>query len=181
MRHDGVNDSIGCFHPIFVILAQPTIEIEPTKGAFHDPTPGLYFKAALVIGAQDDVDVDTELRGAVNETTAISRISPDFAKAREGLRQAIEQPTGHRAILITGFGDKGFEDQTFRIDDQVTFASLDLFACVVASTAPFSVVFTVWLSMMAALGVASRPNSWRRSSRKSWFMRCHVPSWRQVL
>ena len=181
MGHGGVNDGIRRLQPELVIFAQTAVVIKPTKGAFHDPTPGLNFKPALVVGAQDDVDVDTELRRAVNEATAISRVSPDFSEAGIRLRQSIKQPTGHRAILITGFGDKGLENQPLGIDDQVTFASFDLFARVVAATAPFSVVFTDWLSIMAALGVASRPSSWRSSSRNAWFMRCHVPSWRQVL
>jgi hypothetical protein len=159
MRHYRVDSGIRCLQPIFVIFAQTTVVIEPTKGAFHDPPSGLDFKTLLVIGAQDDFNVNPKLHCTVNEATAISRISPNFAKARIDLRQPIEQPTGHRAILITGFGDEGFEDQPLRVDDQVAFASFDLFACVVAATAPFSVVFTDWLSMIAALGVASRPSS----------------------
>ena len=139
--------------------------IEPTKGAFHDPTSGLDFKTRLVIGAQDDFNVDTKLSRTVNKATTIGGVGPDFAEARIRLRQAIDQPARNSAILPTRFCHKGFEDQTFGINNQVAFASLDVFACVIASTAPFSVVLTDWLSIMAALGVASRPNSWRSASR----------------
>lgn len=141
--------------------------IEPTKGAFHDPTFGLHFKPLLVIGAQDDFSVDTKLSRTVNKSTAIGGVSPDFAEARIRLRQAIDQPARNGAILPTRFCHKGFEDQAFGINNQVAFAPFDVFACVIASTAPFSVVLTDWLSIMAALGVATRSNAWRSSSRNA--------------
>lgn len=139
--------------------------IEPTKRTLHNPTSGLYLKALLIIGAQDDFNVDANLCRTGNESTAISRIGPDFSKARVGLKQSVDQPTSDSALLPACFRDKRFEHQTFGVDNQVSFASFDVFARIIASTAPFSVVLTDWLSMMAALGVASRPSSWRRSSR----------------
>ena len=60
--------------------------IEPTKGAFHDPTSGLDFKTLLVIGAQDDFNVDTKLRRTVNKSTAIGGVSPDCLETRIRLR-----------------------------------------------------------------------------------------------
>ena len=48
------------------------------------------------------------------------------------------------------------------------------FTSVVASRPPFSVVFTDWLSMMAALGVAYRPAASRTRVRKASSTRSQV-------
>lgn len=94
-----------------------------------------------------------------DKLTSIGCIRPDFLETRKLLSQQINQPPANRAILTIGFRDKGFEYQAFGVYYQVTLAALDLFACIVAPTAPFSVVLTDWLSMIAALGVGSRPSS----------------------
>ncbi len=50
-------------------------------------------------------------------------------------------------------------------------SSLHLLAAVIAAWPPFSVVLTVWLSMMAALGCALRFNARRERSRNSQLAR----------
>jgi hypothetical protein len=40
----------------------------------------------------------------------------------------------------------------------MALTAFDVFAAVKASGPPFSVVFTLWVSMIAALGVASLPS-----------------------
>jgi hypothetical protein len=50
------------------------------------------------------------------------------------------------------------QDQAEGVDDDMPFAPLDLLAGVIASGAPFSVVLALWLSMMPALGLGSRPS-----------------------
>ena len=44
-----------------------------------------------------------------------------------------------------------------RIDERVAFAPVDLLASIVTASPPASVVLTLWLSMIAAEGLASRP------------------------
>jgi hypothetical protein len=67
------------------------------------------------------------------------------------------------------------EQQPHGVDYDVALAAVDLLPRIEATGPPFSVVFTDWLSMMAALGVGSRPASIRvRSRRESW-MRSNVP------
>jgi len=57
------------------------------------------------------------------------------------------------------------EDQADGVDNDMSLAAVDFLARVVAADPPFSVVLTLWLSMIAALGVASRPAATRTSSR----------------
>src|SRR6266849_7910500 len=44
------------------------------------------------------------------------------------------------------------------------------------SSPPTSVVFTLWLSRLAALGCASRPSAKRTGSRSAALIACHAPS-----
>ena len=63
------------------------------------------------------------------------------------------------------------EDQAERVDQDVAFLAPDLLAGVIAGQvnagAPFSALFTLWRSMIAALGLASLPASsraWTKSA-----------------
>jgi hypothetical protein len=61
---------------------------------------------------------------------------------------------------------------------QMALTAFDDFTAIKTSEPPFSVVFTLWVSMIAALGVASLP-SWRRTiSRKAALSFFQVPSLR---
>ena len=53
--------------------------------------------------------------------------------------------------------DDDAEQQARGVDRDVALAALDLLARVVAARPPFSVVLTLWVSMIAALGLGSRP------------------------
>ena len=54
----------------------------------------------------------------------------------------------------------GMDQQTQRIYQDVTLLALDLFARIIAmrinAGPPFSALLTLWLSMIAAVGLASR-------------------------
>jgi hypothetical protein len=57
--------------------------------------------------------------------------------------------------------DHGVHDQAEGIDQKMALLSLDLLACVeamgIGPGPPFSALLTLWLSMIAAVGLASRP------------------------
>jgi len=61
--------------------------------------------------------------------------------------------------------DHDREQKPRSIDYDVPLSAVDLLARVVSAEPPFSVVFTDWLSTMAALGVGSRPSRTRVCSR----------------
>jgi hypothetical protein len=64
-----------------------------------------------------------------------------------------------------GWGDVAGDGQAKRIDQQMAFAPLDVFMSVIAADgADSSTVFTLWLSMMPALGSGWRPTR-SRSAR----------------
>lgn len=69
----------------------------------------------------------------------------------------------HTAItILDGPGmNKGVKQQAFGVYEDVALLALDLLAGVIARrvdrSPPFSALLTLWLSMMAAVGLASRP------------------------
>jgi hypothetical protein len=126
-------------------------------------------------------DLQTISTSLLNKGPRISAIRPQLFETGKTPDQFGKQPGSYRAIVILGLADKRFEDQAFGIHNQMALATFDLFTPIVASYAPFSVVLTDWLSMLPALGVASRPSFCRSCSRSASFSRAHVPSLRHVL
>ena len=76
--------------------------------------------------------------------------------------------------------DRGAQQQAERVDQDVPLLALDLLARVVArridARPPFSALLTLWLSMIAAVGLASLPALSRTSTYKVWCRRASVPS-----
>ena len=54
--------------------------------------------------------------------------------------------------------DDNAEQQAGGVDRDMALAALDLLRRVPAARPPFSVVFTLWVSITAALGLGSRPS-----------------------
>ncbi|MFL5761092.1 MAG: hypothetical protein ACJ789_15335 [Thermomicrobiales bacterium] len=68
------------------------------------------------------------------------------------------------------------QQQALGSEHDVPLAAGQLLAPSVAARLPFSVVFALWLSMIAALGVGSRPACRRTCSRSAAVMCSQVPS-----
>ena len=76
----------------------------------------------------------------------------------------------------------GLDDQAAAVgfDQRLTLAPVDLLARIVTARAAASVVLTLWLSMIAAEGLASRPTRSRSAITSAWFIRSKRPSSRQA-
>ncbi len=72
------------------------------------------------------------------------------------------------AILDVGGMDDGVQQQTQRIDENMPLLALDQLAGIepvrIDASPPFSALFTLWLSMIAAVGLASRSARSRHST-----------------
>jgi hypothetical protein len=90
----------------------------------------------------------------------ISAIGVEFAQEREQAEQACHEQYAAVAILNVGGMDDRAQQKTFGVDKQMPLLALDLLARIVAVPVdrgpPFSALLTLWLSMMAAVGLASR-------------------------
>ena len=74
-------------------------------------------------------------------------------------------------ILNAGWYRLYAKQQSYRIDNRVALDAFDFLARIVANgipaAAPFSVALTAWVSIIAAVGEASRPSSSRQATRSA--------------
>ena len=91
----------------------------------------------------------------------IGAVGEQFLEEGKQAEQCRQQREAAVAILNVGGGDDAVQQQTLRIDENMSLLALDQFARVEAvridARPPFSALFTLWLSMMQAVGLASRP------------------------
>ena len=98
----------------------------------------------------------------------IGAIGEQFCEKRKLAEQRGEQPYATVAILNTSGMNDRVQQQTLHIDKNMPFLALDQFACIepvrINTGPPFSALFTLWLSMMQAVGLASRSAFSRHST-----------------
>lgn len=95
----------------------------------------------------------------------IAAIGEEFAQERIQTEQSRENHNPTVAILNVGGMNHGLKQEAYGIDEDVTLLAFDLLARVVAARVdaapPFSAPLTLWLSMMQAVGLASRSTASR--------------------
>ena len=104
----------------------------------------------------------------MEDWTGIGAIGEQFCEKRKLAEQRGEQPDATVAILNTSEMNDRVQQQTLHIDKNMSFLALDQFACIkpvrINTGPPFSALFTLWLSMMQAVGLASRSAFSRHST-----------------
>jgi len=105
---------------------------------------------------------------AGHDRTLVAGIGKDHFDKREGAARLAQQSRGPIAVLDIGGMHRDPNHQAERIDHDVAFAPGDLLARVVALRVdrrpPFCAARALWLSMIAAEGLASRPASSRQAT-----------------
>jgi hypothetical protein len=101
--------------------------------------------------------------GLAQFVAAIGAVGEDrLQKGKEPAGMAVQDQKGAVAILQAGRMDGDGKDQAEGIDEEMTLLSFDFLARVIARRIdvrpPFFALFTLWLSITAALGEASRPS-----------------------
>ena len=132
---------------------------------------GQHHKSFGLIGALDDFSF--ELRQDFRERllefrSLIAAVGKQLLQERIHPEQSGKQQDAAVAILDIGGMNDGVEQQTQRIYEKVALLALDLLARIIAmridTGPPFSALLTLWLSMMAAVGLASRSPCSRHST-----------------
>ena len=156
---------------VLPIFGEPAAAIEPGDGALDDPSLGQDHKSFDLIRAFDDLDFDARQhpsQGVVEGGTLIGRIGKQLGQERMQPEHRGEQQDAAVAILDVGGMNNGVQQQAQRIYEKMAFLALDLLARIIARRVdpgpPFSALFTLWLSMMAAVGLASRSLCSRHST-----------------
>ena len=172
-----MNPCLAGFRQFLEILAEPSAAAQPRQGALHHPPARQYLEAMAVWIAPHHAQYPSPSGPSpLHQSASIGGIGPDQLEPGEPGQQLAQHQLGAVPVLDVGRMYHYGQEQAGRIHYDVAFAPRYLLACVVAPRPPFSVVFTDWLSMMAALGVASRPSLSRTWLRSASSTRSHVPS-----
>ena len=147
---------------IFPILGEPSAPPEPCECSFHDPPLWQDDKAFGTIRAPDDFDIHLRhyfCHGAAKHRALITAIGVEFQQERIHSEHGRHDQRAAIAILNVGGVHDGVDQQALRIDENVPLLALDLLSRVVTRPIdrrpPFSALFTLWLSITAAVGLAS--------------------------
>jgi Uncharacterised protein family (UPF0149) len=148
--------------------------VEPRNRPFDDPTAWKYYKSFGVIGALDDFSFEIgedfrqgllefrSLKAAVGKQPFQERIHPEQCRKKQNTAVA---------VLDIGRMNNRVQQQTQRIYENMALLALGLFTRIIAmridAGPPFSALFTLWLSMMAAVGLASRSPCSRHSTYRA--------------
>jgi len=100
--------------------------------------------------------------------SCVGAVGEQLCEKRKLAEQCGEQPDAAIAILnASGMNDR-VQQQTLHVDENMPFLALDQLARVepvrIDTGPPFSALFTLWLSMMQAVGLASRSTFSRQST-----------------
>src|SRR3954469_23003535 len=108
--------------------------------------------------------------GGLHLLPLIAGVADDALDKREAPSSLAEQSLGAVAVLYAGGGDLDGQQQANRIRQNVALAAKHLLASVIAGgverSPPLKAPFAVWLSMIAVVGLASRPAFSRISRRR---------------
>ena len=148
---------------VFVVLGEATAAAEPCEGAFDDPALGQNLETDGLIGAFDDFQLPgTEgLHGGGRGFSLIAAVGEDPLDEREQPPHRLEHEQPAVAILDVGRMNHDVQREAQRVDQDMSLLSFDFLPGVIARRVdprpPFSAPLTLWLSMIAAVGLASLP------------------------
>ena len=153
---------------IFPVLCEATAPIEPRNCALDDPAFGKSNKTLGLIATPHDFGYQVPHR----ERQAIMEYRPCIGRVgKQPLEKGKQSEQGRQnqhptvPILHVGRRDQRVQQQAQGIDENVPLLALDQFACIepmwIDAGPPFSALFTLWLSMIQAVGLASRSASSR--------------------
>lgn len=99
-------------------------------------------------------------QGAAEDRPFIGPVGEQLLEEGIESEQCRQERQAAVAVLNVGGGDEAAQQEALRVDQDVPLLALDQFArveaMVVDARPPFSALFTLWLSMIAAVGLASR-------------------------
>jgi hypothetical protein len=148
---------------VFPIFGEATTSIEPANGTLDNPALRLDDKTFDVIASPDDLshEVGHYIGDPVGEDrTGIGAVGKQLAQEGELSEQRGQQEDATVAVLDIGGCHQRVQHQAQRVDQDMALLALDQLAGIKAvwidARAPFSALFTLWLSITQAVGLASR-------------------------
>ena len=156
---------------VFPILGEPSAAVEPCDCALDDPTLGQNDKAFDMITTPDDFGYQIrhgERETIVKHRPGVGGVGEQLLEKREPCEQGRQDHQPAVAVLHVGRCYQCVQQQPHRIDKDMALLALDQLARIepiwIDAGPPFSALFTLWLSMMQAVGLASRSACSRQST-----------------
>lgn len=149
---------------VFEVLGGLAATAELSEGAFDDSVFGQDMEAGGV-GALDDLNLpvgDGGERGG-DARALVGGVGDDLGQEGKKLAHVLQERRAAVAVLHRGRMDIGVQQETERVDGEVALLA-GIEARWINVKPPFSAPFTLWLSMMATVGLASRPARTRAST-----------------
>jgi hypothetical protein len=97
--------------------------------------------------------------------TPIGHVGPNTSQLGVCGKRRGQEPGRRDRLTQIGGVDQDTQEETRRLNEEMTFAAIEFLPPIVAVDPAFSVVFTVWASMTAAEGWGWRPMCVRTSAR----------------
>ena len=176
MTHSYMNPSLRAFSQSFVVFAEPSVSAQPPEGALHNPSARQHLKAMAVLGALDHLNQPaSQTVSPIHQMPCVGSIRPDQLEPGESPQKLAQHQLGPIPVLNVRGMHNHRQQQPDGVNHDMALPSLHLLACVVATRSPFSVVFTLWLSIMAAEGVGYLPSNSRTLGRNASWIHSQVP------
>ena len=148
---------------VLPILGEPAAPTKPADGALDNPAHGFDHEALGMIGASDDFNHQAWHcvgDAVLKDRPRIGTIREQLPEERELSEQGGQQQDAAVAVLNVSGCDQHVQHQAECIDQDMALLALDQLAGIEAvridAQPPFSALFTLWLSTMQAVGLASR-------------------------
>src|SRR3954465_6165738 len=159
----------------FVLLGQPAPAAEPAERPLRHPAPRDDGEALGPGEAPDDDQGQAEqVPGEQGREPVVHAVGEHDLEPRVQPLQLPQQVAGAVRVLDVGGVDDHAQQQARGVDRDVPLAALELLGRVVAARAPFSVVLTLWVSRMTAVGLGSRPSRSRSIITRWWRIVSHT-------
>jgi len=168
--HGELDEGDGGCGEGFIVPREPAATGEPSQRALDDPASRQHGEAFLAIIAFDDLDGEAAARaeGSGEPGTGIGLIGEQMGQPGEQPACVADEVRCPVSVLNVGGADGDGEHQPAGVDQEVALDALDLLGRIEADRVrvrpPFSAAFTDWLSMIPAVGLASRPSHSRHAS-----------------
>jgi len=145
-----------------IVPRQSPVSADPGECPLHNPALRQHDKAVTVAAADD---LERPRAGPSNRGLHLAALVPcipdDTLDEGEGPPCLPQQRLGSVSILYVGRVDAHRQEQAQRVGQDVALAASDLLARIIAGrverSPPLRAPLAVWLSMIAVVGLASRP------------------------
>jgi hypothetical protein len=153
----------------FEVSSEASASTDPGQGALDDPALWQDFEV-LKVGAFDDLDCPGSCPrdGGGHFRPLVAAVGVDALDEGKEPASLAQQLAGAIAILDVAGVDHDAQQEAEGVDEDVALAARDLLARIEALRVdrgpPFCAALALWLSMMATVGLASRPSASRTAT-----------------